>query len=209
MKKVKAYLLGILIMGGFILLAWFLYKDVASTTALIINITLLMIGLLISITVVNRTLNKKNKIQVDKSHYPRIEKDLLPITPEAFCEKLHKYKGSLYLIDPEVTEKDIYLLGGEYNKLTDQILLHFTGGLNTIITGAKTVEVGYFQFLIRKFETIQHAKGKKSIFLRWERSHLYQVRGKDEEVPIATQINMPILVFDWSEYPEQNNKNND
>lgn len=203
MKKFKAFLLGALIIIGFIFLSWFLYQGLDSTMAIIIDITLLMIGLMIAITVVNRSLNKNAKIEIDIHHYPTIEKDLLPVRLEGFCEKLKRYKGSLYLIDPEHTAKDITIVSGTYNKLTDKLLLKFSNGLQTEVSGAQYIEVGDYQFLLRKFDYLTHAKGKKKIVLHWKRSKLVQLRG-DENLPIKVHQKAPIFVFDWSDYPEQN-----
>lgn len=204
MRKLSAYLVGAVVMITFILVAWFLYSQFdASTEMLIIVLTLLMVGTMVTITVINRMLHRTKKKVVEQQHYPMIEKDLLRVTPEGFCEKLNKkYKGNLYFIAPDLTEKEIILIEGIYNKLTDQIQLKFTRGVNTIIKGADFFEVGDYQFMLRKFDKMIHTKAKQKITLRWNRSHLVQLKEK-EEVPISLPIQLPVLLFDWHHHPEQ------
>jgi|SRR5690554_1465335 len=198
MKKFTAILLALLTIIPFAAIAWLLYSNIPSTPVAIINLLIIMTGVILAFFVYNRTLNGKtdNSIKANTDHYPHIESALIYVTPLDFCTKLEKNKGKLFMVSSEEAEKDITIVGGEYNKLTDVITLTYTNGLSTTISGVRTVAVGDNQFLFFGFDELIHTKGKDKTIYQWEYDRLVQKNGK-ELVSIRIPDRLPVYIFDW------------
>jgi len=153
---------------------------------------------MLSFIVFNRITNGKNNnyIRVNTDHYPHIEGALIYVMPSDFVSKLEKTQGNLFLATTDEVEKNLTLIGGEYNKLTDVITLNYTKGISASIRGARTVAVGDNQFLFYGFQELIHTKGKVKTIFQWEQDRLVQKNG-EELVSVRIPDRLPVYIFDW------------
>lgn len=200
MKKFTAFVLMLLTVTPFIVAAYFLYLNFPTTPVVIINIVLMMTGVLLAFLVYNRVIigDDKNYIKANTDHYPHIEGALIYVMPNDFVDKLEKTPGRLFLATTDEVEENLTIIGGEYNKLIDEITLKYNQGITTKIRGSRTVAVGDHQFLFYGFEELTHTKGKKKTVYQWEENRLVQKNG-EELISIKIPDRLPVYIFDWKE----------
>jgi hypothetical protein len=198
MKKFTAFVFALLTLLPFVVIAWLLYSNFASTPVAIINLLIIMTGVMLAFIVYNRIIIGKdeNSIKANTEHYPHIESALIYVLPSDFVSKLEKTKGKIFMVSTDEIEKDITLINGEYNKLTDVISLTYSNGISTTIKGATTIAVGDNQFLFYGFEELIHTKGKEKSDFIWEQDRLVQKKG-EELVSIRIPDRLPVYIFDW------------
>lgn len=198
MKKFTAFTLTLLTIIPFVIIAWLLYSNFPTTPVVIINLVIMMAGVMLAFIVYNRIIvgNDKNSIKANTDHYPHIEGLLIYVMPSDFVSKLEKTKGKLFLASTDEVEKDLTLIDGKYNKLTDEITLNYTNGISTMIRGSRTVAVGDDQFLFYGFEELIHTKGKEKTVFMWEENRLVQKNG-EELLSIKIPDRLPVYIFDW------------
>jgi len=157
-----------------------------------------MTGVMLAFIVYNRVLlgDDKNSIKVNTDHFPYIEGALIYVMPQDFVAKLEKTKGKIFLASTNEIEDDVTLIGGDYNKLTDEITLKYNNGISTMIRGSRTVAVGDNQFLFYGFEELVHTKGKEKFDFLWEENRLVQKNG-NELISIKMPDRLPVYIFDW------------
>jgi len=198
MKKFTAFVLSLLTIVPFAAIAWLLYSNFHSTPVVIINLLIIMTGVLLAFIVYNRIIigSDKNAILVDTDHFPYIERALIYVMPQDFAAKLEKSKGKVYLATKVDVGKEVSIIGGGFNKLTDTISLKFSNGISTTIRGARTVGVGDNQFLFHGFEELIHKEGKEETVFIWEDDQLVQKIG-NELVHVNIPDRLPVFIFDW------------
>jgi len=198
MKKFTAFAFALLTLVPFVIIAWLLYTYFHNTPIVIVNLLIIMTGVMLGLIVFNRLMvgNNHNYIKANTTHYPHIEGALIYVMPSDFVSKLEKKSGKLFLATTDEVEKNITLVNGEYNKLTDEISLFYTQGISTTIRGARTIAVGDYQFLLYGFEELVHQKGKGKTIFQWEKDRLVQKNGK-ELISIKIPNQSPVYIFDW------------
>lgn len=200
MKQVKAILLGIFTLIPFSGISFFIYYFFPTTPALIVVLIILMAGAMLAFYVYSRKINEGtfNSNKADTQNFPPIERGLIFVSPAAFCDKLEKFKGNLFIASLDEVGKDITLLKGEYNRLTDETALFFTNGIQTIFRGIEAIAVGSDQFVIFHFNEMVLLKNKGKTAIQMSRKRLV-VQEKNETTELKVTSTTPIYVFDWSE----------
>lgn len=198
MKKTKAIILGLLTLLPFIGLAFLMYYLLQSTPMLIIILIILMAGVMLAFFVYTK--NTKGITEDTNQNvtllFPEREKNMLKIHPKKFCEKLEKYTGNLYIFGLEEAQKDITLVSGEYDRLTDKLTLKYTNGLRTVLYGTSSIAVGYNQFAIYVTEEIEVVKNTVKTTFKVQSSQLIQRNG-EEQVIIKRKPKHPVYLFTW------------
>jgi amino acid transporter len=92
MKKFTAFVFALLTLLPFVVIAWLLYSNFASTPVAIINLLIIMTGVMLAFIVYNRIIIGKdeNSIKANTEHYPHIESALIYVLPSDFVSKLEK-----------------------------------------------------------------------------------------------------------------------
>ncbi|MFA5574366.1 MAG: hypothetical protein WC994_04860 [Brumimicrobium sp.] len=198
MQKTKAILYSLLTLTPFVVLAFVLYNIVPSTPMLIIILLILMAGVILGYYVYSKNKNEiDNKSNNTKNiQFPDREKNLLKVYPKAFCDKLEKYTGSLYLLGIDKPFDNITIVDGRYNALKDELTLKYTNGIRTIITGVKSIAVGYNQFVIYEYDEISIIKNRERISFRHFRNSLVQLEVKDS-IEVKAKMSLPLYMFVW------------
>lgn len=200
MKKVKAILLGLFTLIPFTGLSFFIYYFFPTTPALIVVLIILMAGAMLAFYVYTRKTNEGalDSYKADTSNFPPIERGLIYVSPADFCEKLEKFKGALFIAGLDEIGKDITLVKGEYHRLTDEMALSYTNGIQTIIRGIGTIGVGNDQFVIFHFNEMILFKNKNKTVFKMSRKRLV-LEEKEETTELKVTGTTPIYIFNWEE----------
>ncbi|MBW7866914.1 MAG: hypothetical protein H3C31_01165 [Brumimicrobium sp.] len=198
MKKIIGLLAGFLVLSLFVGLTWVLYRHFGSTPIVILNVFIVMIGLLLAMLVFTRIskfqVNQKRKDNI--LHYPSIELGKILVKPADFCMKLESLRGNIYLISTDKIIQSIQLKNGEYNKIKDELTLHFSDGVKTKFRGVKHISVGDYQFMVYDFEEMLHTDGKKDYYFILEGRNLSEKQGSNT-IQHRIPRGKPIYLFDW------------
>lgn len=200
MKKVKAILLGLFTLIPFTGLSFFIYFFFPTTPALIIVLIILMAGVMLAFYVYTRKTNEEALAsQLSDTHnFPPIERGMIYVSPANFCEKLDKFKGDLFINGLDEVSTNITLVKGEYHKLTDEMALSFTNGIQTVFRGLETIAVGNTQFVIFQFNEMILFKNKKKTVFKMSRKRL-TLQDNNRTIELRTSRSTPLYIFNWDE----------
>lgn len=206
MKKFKAIILSLLTLSVFVIIGWLLYKNYPTTPVVIINLVLIMVGVLLAYTVYNRFYidSITNYYDCKESEFPEPEGALIYAMPDDFCNKIEYNKGSVFIIGIDQILKDIKLTKAKYDKLLDELTIHFNNGTSLKVNGISTIAVGDEQFMFYGFNKMEFNSKYDHIILVWDSNQL-NLKKNGEDFVVRMPDGEPTFAFDWSESIEEEN----
>ena len=203
-KNLIAYLGALIPLAIGLVVSVLIYRQFPTNVALIVVLFISFISVLLSIGFfkkIKREKSQENVVSQTTDNLPPLERDLIYVTSSDFANKFSKEIGHLYVGGEKINEKPIELVGVEYKKLTDEILIKFTGGISVRSVLHPNVAVGDTQFALYGMSQLDMKVGK-DLLIYTPNHGRWNVSQNNKSSQFTMQDGYPVMIFVWDEiYP--------
>lgn len=200
-KNLTAYLGALIPVGIGLLVSVLIYKQFPTNVALIVVLFISFISVLLSIGFFKKIKREKvtENITSQSTHnLPPLERDLIYVTSTDFANKFSKETGDLYVGGEKVNDQPIQLVEVSYKKLTDEILIKFTGGISIRSVLHPNVAVGDTQFALYGMAQLD-MKVNKDLVVYTPNGSKWSVSQNNKTSQFSLADRYPIMIFVWDE----------